>query len=196
MFGEILSGVSAVAGLLDKGGKVQQAPTSGYQTYPQWLKDIYEQTAKPAILKQFNQPYQVLPMARYEADPNDPFTSKALLELQAYSDATGGFFNPYGAGQNALGGSNTATQNAAQAQQMQAMQEEMAAQNWIARQMAQQLPNTRNQMQYQKIKNMSGLGSLLSGYRDTYGEEAGNLDRLMKYSQISPELQQSFRGIF
>ena len=115
----------SLMGAMDGGGDMKQAPTSGYQTYPQWLKDIYEETAAPAILEQYNKPYQTLPMARYDADPNDPFTSKALLDYQAFSDATGGMFTPYGAQQ--MGGNSGADQAAA----MQSFRDEMLGRQFL-----------------------------------------------------------------
>jgi hypothetical protein len=198
MFGKILGGISAVSGLLDKGGKVQSSPTSGYETYPKWLKDIFEKTAAPAIMESFNKPYEVLPMARYEADPNDPFTSKALLEMQAYSDASGGFFKPYASGQNALGGSDAAAQQAAaqQAAAMQKMREEMAAQAWLSQQMAQQMPNTRKMQQLQGVKNMSGLGEMLAAYEQGTGGKATRLDDLSAFTGTEPDLYETYRGIY
>lgn len=93
--GSILSGVGAVAGLLGGGkGKVESAPQSGYATYPQWLKDLYEKTFAPAVTKQFEKEYSAIPMQRY--DSVDPiFGSQQLLNFQRMSDAKGGQFSPY-----------------------------------------------------------------------------------------------------
>lgn len=132
-----IAGANAAGGLLGAlggGGDVKSAPTSGYQTYPQWLKDIYEETASPAILEEFARPYEVLPMGRYDADPNDPFTSQALAEYQAYSDATGGFFNPYGSGQNALdwqGQKDDAARKAAEAEAIDNLRNEMLGREYL-----------------------------------------------------------------
>lgn len=186
MFGEILGGLSAITGLMGGEGDVQQAPTSGYQTYPQWLKDIYEETAAPAILQQFNKPYEVLPMARYEADPNDPFTSQALLELQAYSDATGGFFNPYGAGQNALGANSAAAMAAQQAAQEAAMNDfrnEMLGRQFLAG-MQGQKGYGNVQMQNYTPEELAMFGQATGGLGGLAGlrQAQGNMDFLNAFN--------------
>lgn len=96
MLGSILGAVSGIAGIAGglKGGKTESAPTSGYATYPQWLKDLYEKTYAPAVKKEFEREYEALPMVRY--DNVDPvFGSAALSALQRASDAQGGMFGPY-----------------------------------------------------------------------------------------------------
>lgn len=91
---ELGSAALGIAGEV-QGPNVQAMPQSGYETYPDWLKEIYEETYAPAMLEQFNEPFRQQPMQRYTADPDDPFASQAMLGLQEYSDAIGGLFTPY-----------------------------------------------------------------------------------------------------
>ena len=91
-----IAGIASGAGALASafGGKKGQAPAQqGFAALPKKVQDAYLETYLPAVLEQYEQPFQPIPMQR-AVDTGDPFQSQALLDLQQFSDDVGGLFTP------------------------------------------------------------------------------------------------------
>lgn len=88
-------GIAGVAGSIFGGKKTKAQPTSGFATLPKPVQDAFLKTYLPDVLSQYDTPFQPIPMNRVSApDPNDPFASRGLYDLQQYSDQIGGLFTP------------------------------------------------------------------------------------------------------
>lgn len=86
---------AGIAGSLFGGKKQKAQPTSGFATLPKPVQDAFLKTYLPDVLSQYDAPFQAIPMNRVAApDPNDPFASRGLYDLQQYSDSIGGLFSP------------------------------------------------------------------------------------------------------
>lgn len=189
--GSIVSAVSGLAGLAGGlgGGKTESAPVSGYATYPQWLKDLYEKTFAPAAMTEFQKEYQAIPMTRY--DNVDPFFGSAQLNvLQQMSDAQGGMFGPY-VDPNApsAGGANPADAEA-QAQAMADMESRMIARQYLmggGASPAETTEQARRRQMYEAglydDKSLAGLGRYV-GEMNKYGgmQSAAGVDMLNRNS--------------
>lgn len=94
--------VSALPGLGELAGsfgdsKLDAVPSGGFAALPQQVQDSYLNVLLPGEMELFGLPFFNKPMRRYQED--DPlFRSAALTDFQNYSDASGGFFSPYGEG--------------------------------------------------------------------------------------------------
>jgi len=113
--------VAGIASSLVGGSKGQKTPASGFYALPGEVQDAYLKTYLPAVMDVYNQGYQGIPMARVSA-PTSPFDSKALYQLQQYSDAIGGLFSPYGRGNKAKSDAEKQAQEAAAKKQSLAQQ--------------------------------------------------------------------------
>lgn len=175
--GSIISAASGLAGLAGslKGGKVESAPVSGYATYPQWLKDLYEKTFAPAAVAEYQKEYQALPMTRYESV--DPFFGSAQLSaLQRMSDAQGGMFGKYN-DPNAQAATD-ATANAEQkAKEMADLEARMIARQYLGGMGANPAETTAQALRRQKYEaglyDDSGLASI-----GKYIQAAGDMNNV------------------
>lgn len=190
--GSIVSAVSGLAGLAGglKGGKTESAPVSGYATYPQWLKDLYEKTFAPAALTEFKKEYEAIPMTRYESV--DPFFGSAQLNvLQRMSDAQGGMFGKYtDPNAPAAGGGNTAADAEAQAQAMADMEARMIARQYLMGSGASPMETTEQARRRQMFeaglyddKSLASIGKYVSGMNQWGGmQSAAALDMVNRNS--------------
>lgn len=99
---ELLGGglVSAIAGGMQKSNAVPS--TNGFDAYPQQVKDYMVNTLLPQIQKAGAAPYQAPPMVRATNNPNPNFANPQMQQLQNYSDAVGGLFQPQGRNQGGM----------------------------------------------------------------------------------------------
>jgi hypothetical protein len=97
MLGSLLSiGGALIGGLAGKGKtEAASAPQGGFATLPKAVQDAYLNTYLPDVLKAYDAPRTPIPLAR-ATEPGSVFDSKALAELQQFSDAVGGYFSPTG----------------------------------------------------------------------------------------------------
>lgn len=96
---DLLVGAGAIASAF--GGKkkqVTQETQSGFQALPKEVQDLLLNSYLPKVQNTLDMPYQAIPMQRAENPAGDPFASKALWDLQNFSDAAGGYFTPLQAG--------------------------------------------------------------------------------------------------
>ncbi len=90
-------GASVLGGLFGKNKEKQQVTSqTGFQALPKQVQDFLLQQQFPKIQEQANAPYAAVPMQRVKNPAGDPFGSQGLYDLQKYSDAVGGLFNPIG----------------------------------------------------------------------------------------------------
>jgi len=101
-----LTGAGLLGGLFG-GKKGVSSGASGFAAMPEAVQQAYLKTYLPAILQNYNAGYQSIPMQRVQA-PSSPFDSRAMYDLQQYSDALGGYFSPMG-GQGQQVNPNTAS---------------------------------------------------------------------------------------
>lgn len=93
----IALGAGAISSLIgaSKGNKGQAPEKTGFQALPpevqQWLLENY----LPQVQEYADMPYQAIPMQRAGNPMTDPFASQGLADLQAFSDAAGGYFTPH-----------------------------------------------------------------------------------------------------
>lgn len=111
--GGILSGGAALIGALGGKNDSKQQVTSqtGFQALPKQVQDFLLQQQLPKIQEQANAPYAAVPMQRVKNPAGDPFGSQGLYDLQKYSDAVGGLFNPIGLRPGGMQGQSQAPQN-------------------------------------------------------------------------------------
>ncbi len=189
-FGSILAGAGAIAGALGKDKQKAQA-TGGYATLPDDVKKAYEQTFLPGVMDWYDDPYYNVPMRRY--DETDPmFKSRALSDVQQWSDAVGGLFSPYidpATGQP-VGGAGAGAGGNSPPQNMQNSNNEM-----LGRMVAQQLAGSgmKGNSRYISFLNnakpadFAQLGERTSGAAPGNGRLAGGYvkdGQLVNYDDI------------
>lgn len=89
MLGAVLSGAGLLASAFG-GSKDPAQAQSGFQAYPQEVKDLLLEDYLPQLKEYMAGGYQAIPMKRAVNPAQDPFASQALWELQQYSDQLGG----------------------------------------------------------------------------------------------------------
>ncbi len=87
-----LMGTSMLSSLFG-GKKGVSSGASGFAAMPEAVQQAYLNTYLPGVLQNYNTGYQSMPMQRVQA-PSSPFDSRAMYDLQQYSDALGGYFSP------------------------------------------------------------------------------------------------------
>lgn len=89
MIGEFITGASLLASALG-GSKDPAQSQTGFNAYPQQVKDLLIEDYLPQLKEYMAGGYQAIPMKRAVNPAQDPFASQALWELQQYSDQLGG----------------------------------------------------------------------------------------------------------
>ena len=98
-FGAILSGAGLLASAIGgskKKHEEQVTQKTGFEALPKEVQSFLMDTYLPQVEALAASPYRNVPMVRATNPATDPFASRALWDLQKYSDATGGLFSPYG----------------------------------------------------------------------------------------------------
>lgn len=92
----LMIGGSLLSGLGGKSkGEATSAVSGGFDALPEQVKTAYLNTYLPDVIKQYNTPREPIPLVRAN-EPQSPFDSVELYNLQQFSDAVGGYFSPMG----------------------------------------------------------------------------------------------------
>lgn len=194
------SAISAVAGGMQKSNAVPS--TNGFDAYPQQVKDYMIKTLLPQIQNAGAAPYQAPPMVR--AAPNAGganFANPQMQQLQNYSDAVGGLFQPQGRNQGGMpavranGGFAPAQgQMPGQGQQQPGqgagqMTPQMAAQQFLQQTTPQGRQSQIGNYVNQGATSLGDLGNALlgqgyTGGKVTPGTGAGNIDYAALYKAL------------